>query len=317
MLTRLDSQSKSSLGIDPSKRPIDDLLELGVIVVNKPKGPTSHEVSDHVKTILKVSKAGQSGTLDPAVTGVLPVGLGRATRALRVILLAPKEYVCLMHIHHEVPEETIRLVCSQFVGKIQQLPPVKSAVKRQWRTREIYYINILEIDGKDILFSVGCQAGTYIRKLCDDIGKKLKCGAHMAQLVRTKAGPCEYSQMHTLQDIEHAYATYLETKDESLLRKIIAPVESILVHIPKVYVTDTTVDALCHGASLAVPGIASVDDDISGGKDVAIMTLNDEVIGLGIAKMTSSEMVHAQTGIAVILDTVLMKPGRYPKWNQL
>lgn len=316
MQMRTPFKTNPAHGCPPEKRPIDALLELGVVVINKPKGPTSHEVSEFVKNMLHVSKAGQSGTLDPAVTGVLPVGLGRATRSLRVILLAPKEYVCLMHIHQELPEEDIRQACSQFIGKIEQLPPIKSAVKRQWRTREIYYLSILEISGKSVLFKVGCQAGTYIRKLCDDIGKKLGCGAHMAQLVRTKAGPCTDSEMVTLQELEDAYHAYTEEKDETKIRAIVKPVETIFSHVPKIWVLDTTVDSLCNGASLGVPGISAVDDTISGGQTVAIMTLKDEIIGIGTAKMTSSEMVNAQTGIAVILDTVLMKTGVYPKWSQ-
>lgn len=316
MLLKTKFETNPELGCDPSKRSIQDLLELGVIVLNKPRGPTSHEVSEHVKNILHVSKAGQSGTLDPAVTGVLPIGLGKATRALRVILLAPKEYVCLMHIHDDCSEDDIRKVCSQFVGKIQQLPPIKSAVKRQVRTREIYYISILEISGRDVLFKVGCQAGTYIRKLCDDIGKKLGSGAHMAQLVRTKAGPCTDLEMHTLQEVEDAYHSYKQNKDELGLRKIVQPVEHIFSHLPKIWVMDTTIDSLCHGASLGVPGISGVDDGITGGDIVAVMSLKQEVVGLGIAKMTSSEMIHAQTGVAAILDTVLMKTGVYPKWNQ-
>ena len=136
--------------------------------IDKPKGPTSHQTSDYVKKILHIDKAGHSGTLDPAVTGVQPVALGKATRITQFLLTAPKEYVCLMHIHQEVDEKNIKDTISQFLGKIRQLPPLKSAIKRVERTREIYEFEVLEIKGKDVLFRVKCQAGTYVRKLCFD-----------------------------------------------------------------------------------------------------------------------------------------------------
>src|SRR3989338_7818960 len=169
-------------GKPPVERTADELINYGIVNIDKPKGPTSHQTSDYVKKILHLSKAGHSGTLDPGVTGVQPVALGKATRITQFLLTAAKEYVCLMHLHKEVPESSLRTTIQRFVGKIQQRPPVKSAVKRVERTREIYQFEILEIKEKDVLFRVQCQAGTYIRVLCHQIGKELKVGAHMAEL---------------------------------------------------------------------------------------------------------------------------------------
>ena len=160
---------KESLGIfgkDPQERTTEELINYGIVNIDKPKGPTSHQVSAYLQKILGIEKAGHSGTLDPGVTGVQPIALGKATRITEFFLTAPKEYSALMHLHRDFEEEKIKETFQKLIGKISQLPPLKSAVKRQLRTREIYETEILEIKGRDILFRIRCQAGTYIRKFC-------------------------------------------------------------------------------------------------------------------------------------------------------
>ncbi|MFH1439697.1 MAG: PUA domain-containing protein [Candidatus Woesearchaeota archaeon] len=155
-------------GISPEKRTTEELLNYGVINVDKPPGPTSHQVSAYVQQALKIKKSGHSGTLDPKVTGVLPTAIGRATKVVQALLHAGKEYIGIMHLHASVDLETINKTLEKFKGKIKQLPPIKSSVKRQWRFRNVYYFDVIEIsdDNKDILFRLGCEAGTYVRKLC-------------------------------------------------------------------------------------------------------------------------------------------------------
>src|SRR3989338_2496513 len=139
----------------------EELINYGIVNIDKPAGPTSHQVSDYVQKILGISKAGHSGTLDPGVTGVLPIALGRATRIVQNLLTAGKEYVAIMYLHKEVSEKEINEAVKKFTGKIKQLPPIKSAVKRRLRTREVYYVEIMEIEDREVLFRIGCQAGTY------------------------------------------------------------------------------------------------------------------------------------------------------------
>jgi len=305
-----------SFGSDPDNRPIAELLVNSIISVNKPKGPTSHQVSSYVQKILEIDKSGHSGTLDPKVTGVLPVAIGKATRIVQALQPAGKEYICLMHLHKEMPEKEVRKVIESFVGKIKQMPPLKSAVKRQWRYRRIYYIDILEVDKQDVLFTVGCQAGTYIRKLCHDIGQSLGCGGHMADLLRTKAGPFNEEEMYTLQDLTDAYHYYKTDGSEKFLRKILKPIEMGVKHLGKIYVLDSSVDTICHGANLAVPGIAKLETDIQVDDLVAIMTLKGELIAIGKTKMFSNEMIDKESGVAVSLDSVFMAPGTYPKMQK-
>ena len=178
MVTKSSSFTDPNFGCKPEEREINDYISKGVINLDKPSGPTSHEIDSWVKRILPIEKSGHGGTLDPKVTGILPVGLDDATRAIQLLLTAPKEYVCLLTFHQDVDEDRIREVFAEFTGKIFQLPPVKSAVKRELRTRNIYYSTIYEIEGRDVLFRIGCEAGTYVRTYCHNIGEALGVGAH-------------------------------------------------------------------------------------------------------------------------------------------
>ncbi|MBW2965305.1 RNA-guided pseudouridylation complex pseudouridine synthase subunit Cbf5 [Candidatus Woesearchaeota archaeon] len=313
ILVKKESPTSDKYGCRPEARTVEQHLDLGIINIDKPKGPTSHQVSAYVQKILNKKKGGHSGTLDPKVTGVLPVAIGKATRIVQALLVAGKEYVCIMHLHKEIPEADIRKVMVEFTGNIMQLPPLKSAVKRQVRQRRIYYIEILDIIGQDVLFVVGCQAGTYIRKLCHDIGKKLGTGAHMAELRRTKAGPFNESTLATLQDLTDAYFYWTSDKNDKLIRKVVQPVENAVAHMPKVWVMDTTVDTLCHGAALGVPGIAKVHEGIEKDQPIAIMTLKEELVALGRARMNTKEMMQKDRGLAVKTDKVFMESGTYPK----
>ncbi|MBR9690968.1 RNA-guided pseudouridylation complex pseudouridine synthase subunit Cbf5, partial [Candidatus Woesearchaeota archaeon] len=312
VLVRNESKTSSKYGMAPEKRSVEELIDYGIINMDKPPGPTSHQVSAFVQKILKIKKSGHSGTLDPKVTGVLPIATQRATRIVQTLLNAGKEYVCLMHLHNEVKETELRKVIKEFTGKIKQLPPIKSAVKRQWRYRKVYYIEILDIIGQDVLFKVGSQAGTYIRKLVHDIGEKLGVGAHMAQLRRTKAGPFDESNVVTLHDLTDAYHFYKEEDNEKFIRHCIKPVEFAVDHIPKVWVFDSTINSVCHGANLKVPGISKVHSKIQKEEVVAIMSLKDELVAIGTSNMTSKEMLK-EKGIAVTTQKVFMNTSTYPK----
>jgi H/ACA ribonucleoprotein complex subunit 4 len=305
-------------GKDPYKRTIEELLDTGVINLDKPPGPTSHEVVSWVKGILHIKRAGHSGTLDPHVTGCLPTMLGDATRLVRVLLLSGKEYVCVMRLHADVPEKEVRHVLDEFTGTIYQRPPLVSAVKRQVRKRTIYYTRFLELVGRDVLFIVGCEAGTYIRKLCHDVGEALGCGAHMYELRRTRSGPfTEDDSLITLHTLKDAYEIWKETGNEGPLRKCIYPMEFALRDLPAVVVKDSAVDALARGAQLGVQGISKLQPGIRTDDMVAVFTHMGEVVSLGKARMSSEEMLAAAEGQAIDTVAVAMKPGVYPSgWKK-
>ncbi len=301
-------------GKRPDERPIQEYVQKGVVNLDKPAGPTSHEVTSWVKKILEIEKAGHSGTLDPNVTGLLPVMLGHATKAVDALLNAGKEYVCLMKLHTQVHEKELKRVFREFTGEIYQKPSIISAVKRETRVRNIYYLDFLEVEDKNVLFKVGCEAGTYIRKLCHDMGMAMGTGAHMQELRRTKSGPFrEDDTLITLHDLKDAHVEWKENGSEASLRKVILPMERALMHLPRLVIRDNAVDALCHGAGLAAPGVLTVESDIQNGDLVAVFTKKGEAVSFGAAQMKTLDILKAATGIVVTTDRVFMEPGTYPK----
>jgi H/ACA ribonucleoprotein complex subunit 4 len=219
-----------------------------------------------------------------------------------------------MRLHSQVPEDQVKKVLEEFQGTVYQRPPVRSSVKRRLRTRRIYYIDLLEIAEKNVLFKIGCEAGTYIRKLCYDVGELLGCAAHMQELRRTRVGPfVEDESLVTLHDISYLFSQWQETKDESMLRKFVYPMEKALDLMPKIYVRDSTVDALCHGAHLTAPGVLSLNAGIRIGDEVAVFTQKGEAITLSKATVSSESMLKMDHGFVAKTQRVLMPRGLYPK----
>jgi H/ACA ribonucleoprotein complex subunit 4 len=248
------------------------------------------------------------------VTGVLPITLEESRKIVQALLYSGKEYVCLMKLHGNVAEQSVKEVLSEFEDTIYQRPPLRASVKRQLRTRKIYYIDFLEMDGRNVLFKVGCEGGTYIRKLCFDMGEVLGCGAHMQELRRTRAGPfIENGDIVTLHDVAYWFMEWQKQKDEKILRKFIQPMEKALALIPKIYVRDSAVDAICHGASLTAPGVLSLETGISKDSMVAIFTLKGEAIALAKALVSTEEIFKMDHGVVAKTERVLMMRGTYPK----
>ena len=317
LLIKSQDTTNPDYGCDPEKRDIGSLFQYGVINLDKVSGPTSHEVVSWVRKILGISIAGHGGTLDPKVTGVLPCALGKATRVLSALLSAGKEYVGVLSLHTVESQERIEKVFKLFTGKLYQRPPLKSSVARKLRIREIYYNKVLEVDENRVLFRVGCEAGTYVRKLCFDIGEALCSGGHMLELRRTRVGLFnETTNLITLQNLKDAYAIYQKEGDERYIRKMILPMEKMVAHIPKVIVRDSAVDALCHGADLAASGCCYIDARIKKGDQVAYMTLKKELIGFGIANKDAMAMFKAKSGIVAKTKKIFMERGIYPHWTK-
>jgi H/ACA ribonucleoprotein complex subunit 4 len=313
-LVKRTGKTDPAYGMPPQDRPLDKHLHLGAINLDKPSGPTSHEVVAWVKRILQVEKAGHSGTLDPKVTGILPVLLGDATRIMEELLLAGKEYICLMRVHKPLPRRRILEVCGEFQGAIYQKPPLRSSVVKSLRKREIYYLEVLEIEEQLVLMRVGCEAGTYMRKLCYDIGLALGTGANMEELRRSKAGPFREDQtLVTLHQLKDAYEIWRETGDESRLRKAVLPVEAALAHLPRLVIADNAVDAVCHGAPLAAPGLLSLETGIVEEDMVGLFTLKGEAVAVARAAAGSEAMLDSKTGLAAMTERVIMEPGVYPR----
>ncbi len=298
--------------------PIEYLLHNGVIALDKPAGPTSHEVATWVRRILEADRVGHGGTLDPGVTGILPTGVGSATKAMQALLSAGKEYVCVLELHHAVHQDDVAETLNEFTGKIYQKPPLRSSVKRVLRVREVYYNDILEIKGRLVLFRVGCQAGTYIRKLCFDVGEALGVGGHMRELRRTRVGGFREDQhLCTLTDLRDAFAFWKEDGIETEIRKYLRPVETALEHLPSIVIRDSAVDALCHGADLAASGVVSIQTGVKEGDMVSILTQKGEAVALAKSLASSERIAAMNSGIVAESQRVLMERGRYPQmWKK-
>jgi len=248
------------------------------------------------------------------VTGVLPVTLEESRKVVQALLYSGKEYVCLMKLHGEAKEEQVKSVLKEFEDTIYQRPPLRASVKRQLRTKRIYCLDFLEMNGRNVLFKVGCEGGTYIRKLCYDIGEVLGCGAHMQELRRTRAGPfIENGEIVTLHDVAYLFMEWQQQKDEKILRKFIQPMERALALVPKIYIRDSAVDAICHGANLTAPGALSLDTDIGKGSMVAVFTLKGEAVALARAVASTEEIMNMEHGVVAETKRVLMPRGTYPK----
>ncbi|MCD6463924.1 RNA-guided pseudouridylation complex pseudouridine synthase subunit Cbf5 [Candidatus Woesearchaeota archaeon] len=297
---RLDG--KGFIKLESLNYKTEELFNYGVVCVDKPSGPSSHQVSDYVKKILNVKKAGHGGTLDPKVTGLLPVALNRSTLALRALLNAPKEYVCLFRLHRDVSQDELLENIKQRVGLITQLPPKKSAVKRHFRKRFVYYVEVLDIVGREVLIKIATQAGTYIRKWVHDLGLKIG-GAHMTELRRTRVAMLSEHDLVTLQDLSDAFYFYNQGLDSWLL-KTVKPLELLIQHLPKIVVTPAAENTIKHGASLKVPGVIAFtsfkNQDL-----VALLNPELKLIALGRALIESNDLSLKSHGVVAKLERVI------------
>jgi H/ACA ribonucleoprotein complex subunit 4 len=296
------------------KRTIEQLLNYGLIILDKPPGPTSHETVAWTKRLLKIPKIGHSGTLDPQVSGVLPLGLGEATKALGVLLYGPKEYHALGRIHSLPSKEKLENTIKLFTGAIFQKPPQRSAVVRQTRIRTIHELEVLEQKERLLLTRILCESGTYIRKLYYDIGEFLGPGATMIELRRTRVDQFRESDgLVTLHELAHAFSLWEEKKDESKLKEMIKPVEYAFSEIKSIVIRDSAVDAMCHGAQLAIPGILKISPNLKKGDVVGVYTQKGEAVALAESLMSEEEIKDATKGYAFETKRIIMSPNTYPK----
>ncbi|VVB68411.1 putative tRNA pseudouridine synthase B [Candidatus Norongarragalina meridionalis] len=295
---------EGKIGKKPEERSIEELREYGVLPLDKPRGPTSHETSAFARKLLGAKKSGHSGTLDADVSGVLPVLFGHACKISTILTKEDKEYVCIMRLGATVADEELREAFSRFRGRIYQKPPEASAVAKKLRIRNVYSLDILERDGKDILFKAKVQHGTYIRNICFDIGEVLGVGAEMFELRRTKSGGFSEKQAVTLQDFSDRLWLAQECGNEKPLRECLLPMERAL-HLRKIFVDDGALKPLSSGADLAVPGILRLDDDIARGDSVQLLSDKGELVCIATALMSAKEMQTKKNGVACDVERVI------------
>jgi H/ACA ribonucleoprotein complex subunit 4 len=291
---------------------VSDLLRCSFIVIDKPRGPSSHEVAAWVRKITGTQKSGHSGTLDPNVSGVLPVGIGKATKLLPFLTTKDKKYVCLMETKEPQTQEQFRAMFARFTGTITQTPPRESAVAKKPRKRKVYYIKPIQLKTNKALFEVHCEAGTYIRVLVSDFGR-ICGGAEMLELRRIAVGAILESSSITLQALSDAIWAARRGEESALTRYLIPPQEAL--SLPKVVLHDSAVEAVCAGAPLYAPGLSSCDGGIRREEFVSLLTERGEFIGVGRAGLASEEMGAHRKGVVCTPVTIVMERGKYPGWK--
>ncbi len=286
----------------------------GLLVIDKPRGPSSHQVTAWAGEILG-ARVGHAGTLDPGVSGILTVMIGKAVRLAPLLLSEEKEYICLARLHGDPAAGRVEAALAEFTGRIYQRPPKKSAVARNLRIRMVHEIELLDADGRLLMMRVRCDAGTYIRSLCHHLGLALGTGAHMVELRRTRSGQFDESQSCTLQDLADA-AEAARLGDPCILQSLIQSPKNALAYLPKVILRDTAVDAVCHGAVLARQGVSSYDE-FGKGAVVVLTTSCGELVALGRPLVSSKEAGILKCGLIISPSTVFMEPGTYPRgWKK-
>lgn len=317
MIVRTGHYTPIPSGCSPLSRPLQEYLRYGILNLDKPANPSSHEVVAWIRRILRVEKTGHSGTLDPKVTGNLLVCIDRATRLVKSQQAAGKEYVCVLRLHGAVKnEKRVQKALEKLTGAVYQRPPLISAVKRQLRIRTIYKSKLIEFDEKRNLgvFWVSCEAGTYLRTMCVHMGLLLGVGGHMQELRRVRSGALgESDNLVTMHDVLDAQWMYDNLGDDSYLRRVVMPLEKLLTPYKRIIIKDSAVNAVCYGAKLLLPGVLRFSSDIELGTQVVVVSTKGEAVAIAHAQMTTAQMATCDHGVAAKTKRVIMERDTYPR----
>jgi H/ACA ribonucleoprotein complex subunit 4 len=302
---------------EPISGPVADRIAHGAFVlVDKPRGPSSHQVTAWVRDLLGVERAGHAGTLDPNVSGVLWVGLGPALKLLPLTLQFPKRYIADMTLHGEVSDAAVRAALEEFKGPVYQTPPVRSAVKRERRVRTIHRLDLVERSGSRLLLDVVGDSGTYVRTLAVDLGDALGVGGHLEELRRTGTGPFGETDLVPLSELSDAVTRARAGAPETLLA-IVRPMEEVWQEFPQVVLRDSAAAAVAHGADLASGGIERITRVFSAGQRVVLVSRAGALIALGRALVDSSETGKRKHGWVVDAERVVAEAADYPaSWRK-
>ena len=287
------------------------LADGAFLLVDKPRGPSSHQVTAWARDLLGVDRAGHAGTLDPNVSGLLWVGVGPALKLLPLVLEFPKRYVGVVNLHGSMPARDLARGLAEFVGPIYQTPPVRSAVRRERRIRTIHRLELLESDGTRLLLDVVADSGTYVRTLAVDLGEALGVGAHLEELRRTATGPFTESQSAPLTALADAVARR-DAGEAAPLLALLHPIEEVWREFPTVVLKDSAVSAVAHGAGLARGGILALPRPFARDARVALVDRTGVLIATGVARHASPTIGGVAHGWVVDSTRVFVDPQRFP-----
>jgi H/ACA ribonucleoprotein complex subunit 4 len=312
-----DVSKPSNHGLNPEELTIEQRLASGFILLDKPPGPTSHQIASWVRDLLGLERLGHGGTLDPFATGVLPLMTGKSMKLTKGILKTDKTYIAVLKFAQETNIDSLNEVIDKLTGRIYNVPPEISAVKVQVRTRKIYKFELIENNSKQAIVRIFCEAGTYIRTIARDMGLLLGYNVELKELRRENSGRFNLTDCVTLQEIADAVWLWKECDNSAALEKIIHPTEKLLLDKPYIIVKDSAASALCHGAPLLRPGLIEVSDTLSSGLEVAAFTSKNEIVGIVKMSKGFTEISSESSGEIGKPVMILMEQERYPpQWNK-
>ena len=313
------SSTNNKFGCNPLDRSLDELLDSGILLIRKPRGPTSHQLTAWIRDILGIKKIGHGGTLDPMATGLLTILCGRATRLTDLVLKGDKRYISVIRFGRDVESVELEKILSDLNGEIYNVPPKESAVKVQVRTRMIKSLNLIDYDfsARIAAIEIFCVAGTYIRTLTRDIGLLLDTSCEMLELHRDRTSIFDETMACDMHQLKDAVFLWKEHNDGTGLLKLLTPIESILGDLPSITVKDGAVAAMSHGAPLAKPGIISSSSQFKSGTTVLIKSLKGEAVAIAETLVDIEKLVAMKNGHVAVAKSVLMPTGIYPQnWSK-
>ncbi|MBT3477397.1 MAG: RNA-guided pseudouridylation complex pseudouridine synthase subunit Cbf5 [Euryarchaeota archaeon] len=311
----LDAEAKTnpSIGGNPDERDVEERLASGFILLDKPAGPTSHQLASWARDLFGLERLGHGGTLDPFATGVLPLMAGKSMKLTKKILTHKKTYICVFRFASSPDEEQLQKVMKQLTGRVYNVPPEVSAVKVQVRTRKIFTFEKIEMKANDMIARVYCEAGTYIRTIARDMGLLLDMKVQLKELRRETTGVFKLEDCITMQELADAVWLWKERDQPEALLRVIHPIEKLLLDLPTATVKDSAAAALAHGAPLLRPGLVDIQSGVKAGKDIMIQTLKGEAVGIVTLTLGADELAAIDEGEVARPSMVLLDEGLYPR----
>ena len=311
----LDSKptTDDAFGTVPDERTLEQRLASGFILVDKPAGPTSHQLAAWARDLLGLDRLGHGGTLDPFATGVLPLMAGRCMKITNKILKHKKTYIAVFRFRSMPDETNLKATIASMTGRIYNVPPEVSAVKVQVRTRTIHAFELLDVEGNDAVARITCDAGTYIRTMARDMGLLLNTPVSLKELRRETSGIFGLDHCVTMDQLADAVWLWKECGQKEALMAIVHPIEKLLVDVPRCQVKDSAVAALAYGAPLLLPGLISIPKDLKKGTELMVSSLKDEAVGFVKLKADSNDIISMESGEIARPSMVLMDTDVYPR----
>ena len=311
------AQTAAKHGCAPSDRSLEALLSAGALHVDKPAGPTSHQVSAWARDIIGLERLGHGGTLDPFATGLLTLMTGKSMRITQTVLGQDKRYLAVLRFPKSVETQQIDGAFRSLTGEVWNVPPKESAVSIRVRSRTINDFKRLDSDDRQVVAEISCVAGTYIRTIARDLGLLLDGRVELLELRRTRSGAMHVEQAVSMQQLVDAVWCWRELNDTAPMLRIVSPIESLLGTRPGLVVQDSAAAAVAHGASLARVGVVAIDGQFDEDEEIAIRTMKDEVVAMARSVVSSDDVESMKSGIVARPHTVLMATDTYPRtWER-